>query len=205
VSSESTGARRVPSRVAQRSEAVELERFRRAKDAFFRADPASPLTPAQRQRFAGLAYFPFEPSLRIVAVLDRHVIPDEVGLQTTSGDLEPYRRVGVVGFRVGMRVTQVTVFRSRAGELFVPFRDATWGTETYPAGRYLEAEQRDDDRVMIDLNYAYNPYCAYNARWRCPLPPPENHLDVPLRAGERMFPDAEQAIDVGHRPPATAS
>lgn len=177
--------------------ARELELFRREKDDVFRTDPGSPLTPAQRARFGGLSYFPFDPSLRVVAPLDLHVTRVEVALQTTGGDVEPYLRVGVVGFWVGTRATQVTVFRSRSGELFVPFRDTTWGVETYAAGRYVEAERLPDDHVLLDFNYAYNPYCAYNARWRCPIPPAENDMDVPIRAGERAFPDTE------HLPPAS--
>ena len=73
-------------------------------------------------------------------------------------------------------------------ELFVPFRDATSGKETYGAGRYLEVESPGPDgRVRVDFNAAYNPYCAYNPDWSCPIPPGENWLSVPIRAGEKTF------------------
>jgi uncharacterized protein len=68
---------------------------------------------------------------------------------------------------------------------FVPFMDATSGTETYAAGRYIEAELDANGNIMIDFNEAYNPYCAYSPRWSCPIPPVENRLKVPLRAGEK--------------------
>src|SRR5205823_4054425 len=71
-------------------------------------------------------------------------------------------------------------------ELFVPFRDATSGQETYGAGRYLEIHAHGDN-VVIDFNYAYNPNCAYDPAWSCPLPPIENWLKVPIRAGEKAF------------------
>lgn len=71
--------------------------------------------------------------------------------------------------------------------LFIPFRDATGRTESYPAGRYVEAEPDGDGRWILDLNRAYNPYCAYNDAWRCPLPPVENWLDAQVRAGEQRF------------------
>lgn len=73
----------------------------------------------------------------------------------------------------------------------MPFRDATSGAETYGAGRYLEARTLGDDLVVLDFNSAYNPYCAYSAGWRCPLPPVENHLIVPMRVGEMRYWDAE--------------
>ncbi|NJO82052.1 MAG: DUF1684 domain-containing protein [Blastochloris sp.] len=75
------------------------------------------------------------------------------------------------------------------GGLLLPFADALAGSETYGAGRYLEPELLDDGRVLIDFNRAYNPYCAYNDGWSCPLTPAENRLSVAIRAGERIFPD----------------
>jgi len=71
-------------------------------------------------------------------------------------------------------------------DLFIIFKDATSGKETYGAGRYLDLD-RHGDEIVIDFNYAYNPYCAYNPDWSCPLPPAENWLKVPIRAGEKNF------------------
>ena len=78
----------------------------------------------------------------------------------------------------------------------MPFRDATSGAETYGAGRYLEARGLGRAGALLDFNYAYNPYCAYSQEWRCPIPPIENHLTVPIRAGEMRYREAD--------PPATA-
>lgn len=166
-----------------------LLRFRAQKDAYFATDPNSPLTPQQRARFHGLAYFPPNPALVVQAVVDGCGL-DEVALTTSCGDAQTYRHVGVAPFEVDATPAEITLFRSAKGNLFVPFRDATSRAETYEA-RYLEAVSLGGGRVLLDFNYAYNPYCAYSARWRCPLPPSGNSLAVPIRAGEMRFRDAE--------------
>ena len=84
----------------------------------------------------------------------------------------------------------LTVYRGGYGdEFFLPFADATTGRETYGAGRYLEVAVQEDGMHLVDFNHAYNPYCAYNPRWSCPIPPVENRLKVPIRAGEKLFQD----------------
>jgi hypothetical protein len=174
----------------------ELDDFRADKDGFFRYHPESPLTPEQRASFTGLAYFPEDPALAIEAPLDTDVDRDEViELQTTGGGTQAYRRAGKVRFEVEGRPAEITLYQSDLQhELFVPFRDATSGRETYGAGRYLEVEPPGPDGlVVVDFNMAYNPYCAYDPGWSCPIPPSENRLDVPIRAGERSFPDAPDA------------
>ena len=166
-----------------------LRHFRAMKDEFFATDPGSPLPARQRARFRGLAYF--EPNLDLVveAEIRASVASSEVDLVTSSGDTERYRRAGVVSFEIAGVPAAVTLFRSHHGELFVPFRDATSGTETHDAGRYLEARTLSNGHALLDFNYAYNPYCAYSSEWRCPIPPAENHLTVPIRAGEMRYGD----------------
>jgi uncharacterized protein len=179
---------------------TELEEFRAAKDAFFRDDARSPLTREQRSAFEGLAYFDEDPELVIrAALVTEGVDPAErIVMQTTTGDERVYRRAGKVRFEVGGEAAEVTLFSSRdMHELFLPFRDATSGAETYGAGRYLEVDPpASDGTVVVDLNYAYNPYCAYNPEWSCPIPPAENRLAVPIRAGERTFPGAYEVEGV---------
>jgi uncharacterized protein (DUF1684 family) len=167
----------------------ELDEFRRDKDEFFRDDPRSPLTPEQRANFAGLSYFPENPRLRIEAELGTGVDLDEdIVMQTTTGGTQVYRRAGKVRFEVDGQPAEITLYKSPdQHELFVPFRDATSGSETYGAGRYLEVGPPMDGRVVVDFNDAYNPYCAYNPEWSCPIPPGENWLAVPIRAGEKDF------------------
>jgi len=166
---------------------TELKRFRAEKDRVFRKEPHSPLTPEQRDAFAGLVYFDENPQLVINGTVDRDVEPGEVRMATSAGEEQVYQRYGVVRFRVDGEAAQVVLYASDdSDELFIPFRDATSGHETYGAGRYLEVHAHGDD-VTIDFNYAYNPNCAYDPAWSCPLPPAENWLKVPIRAGEKAF------------------
>jgi hypothetical protein len=177
----------------------ELEEFRKAKDEFFRDDPRSPLTPDQRAVFTGLSYYPESTVLRIEGQLDMDVDRDEqIVMQTTTGGTQVYRRAGKVQFQIDERSAEITLYESADQEdLFVPFRDATSGKETYGAGRYLEVERPNEGRVVVDFNDAYNPYCAYNPEWSCPIPPGENWLSVAVRAGEKDF--GAEPID-GDRP-----
>jgi uncharacterized protein (DUF1684 family) len=111
-------------------------------------------------------------------------------METTNGKEQVFRRYGIVHFEVDGAAAQVTLYSSAGShEVFLPFRDATSGKETYGAGRYLDLRAHGDE-VVIDFNYAYNPNCAYNPDWNCPLPPAENWLKVPIRAGEKTFPDS---------------
>ena len=173
----------------------ELTEFRTGKDTFFRDHPRSPLTSEQRASFDGLSYFPEDGAFAIRAPLQTEDVDrDElIAMQTTTGGQQVYRRAGVVRFEVDGEAAQVTLFASPdMHELFLPFRDRTSGSETYGAGRYLEVEPPGADGwVVVDFNLAYNPYCAYNPEWSCPIPPGENWLAVPIRAGEKTFRSVE--------------
>ena len=163
-----------------------LEDFRREKDDFFRSHPDSPLSADQRRSFSGLHYFPPNPALDLTLDLEPIEPVSEVEIQTTTGEIRLYERYGRISFMVDGRTVSLTVYRSE-GEFFLPFADALAGRETYGAGRYLEPELLPDGRLRVDFNLAYNPYCAYNARWSCPITPAENRLPVAVRAGEMTF------------------
>jgi len=166
----------------------DLQRFRTEKDHFFAHDHRAPLTHGQQHSFHGLEYFAENPQLVIRAKVDHDVASGEVRMATTNGQEQTYRRFGIVHFQVDGVDTLVTLYSSAGSDdLFLPFRDATSGKETYGAGRYLELHAHGDE-VVIDFNYAYNPNCAYNPEWDCPLPPGENWLKVPIRAGEKAIP-----------------
>ncbi len=167
-----------------------LDDYRRRRDAFFRNHPSSPLAPEQQARFTGLSYFPENQELVFVLEPKLFPEPDFVTLATTDGGERRYLRWARVTFAVAGRTVSLTVFRDpETGTLFLPFTDATSGTETYGAGRYLEPRLLPDGRLLLDFNYAENPYCSYNDNWACALPPPENRIPVPIRAGERRFED----------------
>jgi uncharacterized protein (DUF1684 family) len=107
-------------------------------------------------------------------------------MQTTTGDIQEYERYGKFEFMVGDQPAELTIYSSDAS-YFLPFVDSLAGKETYPAGRYLEPEPLGNGRFRVDFNLAYNPYCAYNEYWSCPLTPFENRLKIPIRAGEKLF------------------
>lgn len=165
---------------------VDYERFRREKDEFFRTSPHSPLTPDQQRAFVGLHYFPPNPELTLVVEVQEFPEKTFVSMQTTTGDVQSYERFGEFRFRVEGEEARLTLYRNEQG-FFLPFSDALAGKATYGAGRYLEPEKLADGRFAVDFNLAYNPYCAYNDGWSCPITPPENRLKVAIRAGERIF------------------
>lgn len=164
----------------------DLDVFRAKKDQFFAAHPQSPLTPEQKEGFTGLNYFPENPALRLDAVVDPFPEQTPIEMQTSTGSTQSYIRFGRLTFTVEGTEAALTVY-SDGDSFFLPFADALAGAETYPAGRYLEPEETAEDTLLIDFNLAYNPYCAYNEQWSCPITPPENRLRVPIRAGERLF------------------
>ena len=163
-----------------------LEAFRAEKDKFFATHPQSPLTVEQKRDFKGLSYFDEKPELRLEAQVDKFPEQQRFEMQTSTGQTQTYTRYGKIKFDLGGQVAELTIYESPHG-FFLPFIDGLAGEETYPAGRYLDPEPLPGNRLLVDFNLAYNPYCAYNDLWSCPLTPLENRLDVPIRAGEKLF------------------
>jgi uncharacterized protein (DUF1684 family) len=164
-----------------------LKAQRAQKDAYFRQNPYSPLEPEDRQKFSSLKYY--EPDLAFQYILQlQPADPEPITLQTNTGDEQIYNRIGTVQFEVDGEPARAAIYQSTdRNDLFLPFRDATSGKETYGAGRYLEPVDLGNGEVLVDFNLAYNPYCAYSPNFSCPLPPVENWLKVPIRAGEKKF------------------
>lgn len=159
---------------------------RKAKDEFFGTSHHSPLDHLAQEGFRGLNYFDPNPDL----VFKLEVEPGdstEVKVQTSDGQLRLYKRVGVVQFEIDGVATSLTLYSTGHSGLFVPFRDATSGTSTYGAGRYLDLDDPIDGVTTVDFNEAYNPFCVYNEAYSCPLPPIENWLTVPIEAGEMDY------------------
>lgn len=167
---------------------TELEEFRAEKDEFFGSHPQSPLTPEQKRNFTGLNYFPENEELCLEVVVEPLNDPQPIQMQTTTGSVQMYYRHGRFRFSVDGHETELTIYRGEHG-YFLPFVDSLAGQETYPAGRYLEPEELPGNRFLVDFNIAYNPYCAYNDSWSCPITPTENRLKVPIRAGEKIYHD----------------
>ena len=177
-----------------------VSQFRSRRDHLFKNHPQSPLEPEQRAQFTGLSYFAYDPAYRVRARIEDGP-GDEMLIDTGGADgAVRYRRAGRLAFEMNGVACGLTVLSlaQYAGGLFVPFKDATSGRETYGGGRYLFDTAKGTDgfvlevspgsrEVGIDFNFAYNPSCVYSPRWACPLAPPENTLPIPIRAGERMY------------------
>jgi uncharacterized protein len=163
-----------------------LAEFRKEKDDFFANHPNSPLTPEQKANFKGLSYFPENPALRLEIHVEPFAKQEQVQMPTSTGEVKSYTRRARFGFEVEGKPAELTLYNSPSG-LFLLFVDSLSDSETYGAGRYLEPEELPNGKILIDFNLAYNPYCAYNDMWSCPIPPAENRLDVPIRAGEKKF------------------
>ena len=167
--------------------------FRADKDEFFRSSPGSPLPAEERDAFKGLPDSPVDPALVFEGLALEPYSGDEpvrFQIPTTDNRLRPAERAGVFRFPLGGETRTLTAYRFEGdhddASLFVPVLDATSGTETYGAGRYLDLEPDEDGSWALDFNLLYHPSCVYDPRYSCPLTPAENRLAVPLRAGERL-------------------
>ena len=172
----------------------EITDFRKAKDQYFGGDQNPPLTNAQRNRFRGLEYFEENADLQFVLGVEEfpNDAKDLIQMVTSTGDTVPHIRWGQLRFYVNGEPVALVVYRSVGGDgYFLPFMDATTGEESYSHGRYLDLPSTDDGRLVVDFNYAYNPYCAYNPNWSCQIPLSENRLTVSITAGEKTYGDAE--------------
>lgn len=166
----------------------EWNEFRREKDDYFRTSRRSPLSAEQKASFRGLRYFPASEQWVFDVPLDRYASPKKVYLTTNTGEAQEYLNIGQVHFSVGGEGVTLQVYQStREDDYFIPFVDATAPEETYGAGRYLEPELVKEGWLRLDFNRAYNPYCAYNDLWSCPIPPVENRLKIRIEAGEMKF------------------
>jgi uncharacterized protein len=170
-----------------------IQEERTRKDEFFKVGEESPILVADRPTFSGLPYFGIDPSHRIPASLqEERTNPPVVILMATSKD-QPRRmqRVGVLQFALQGQPLTLSAFVEEGqslDRLFVPFGDLTNGLETYHGGRNLELDRTATGLYDLDFNRAYHPYCLYNSAYDCPIPPRENRLSIPIRAGERLKP-----------------
>jgi len=167
-----------------------LSRFRAQKDEYFMAGRGSPLPPGEASVFHGLKYFDPDPGYRLEAKLQRYTSPEAVMVATSKGTRQLFNRVGYFDLTVYGEPVLIQAYQSAERDdpaLFIPFRDATSGKESYGAARYLDLHVEHNDEYAVDFNYAYNPYCAYSEDYVCPLPPQENWLQVPIRAGEKKY------------------
>ena len=168
----------------------EIATWRSQKDAFMRGSDESPVPAGQRASFPPLPYFPVDEQYRVPAALKVVSSDQIIELSTSTGQMRRMRRIGTLTFTLKGQTLSLTAFAdvndSSLRRLFVPFGDLTNGTETYQGGRYLDLDRTASGIYDLDFNRAYNPFCVFDARYECPIPPRENRLKVPIRAGEKL-------------------
>jgi uncharacterized protein (DUF1684 family) len=183
---------------APKSYEEEIAAWRSHKDAEFRSGSDSPIPEAQRASFAGLRYFDIDPRFRVPAALAESAQSSQIiEMDTTAGNRERMRVIGKLEFTLNGHKRELTAFVPEAAidarRLFVPFGDATNRRDTYGGGRYLDLSRSATGLYDLDFNRAYNPFCVYDVRYECPLPPRENKLTIEITAGEKM-PSSKQPI-----------
>jgi uncharacterized protein (DUF1684 family) len=165
--------------------------WRKERDEFFKTHERSPFTPKEKKNFKGLKYFPFDSKYVCYAEIERYIFHINnpryyATFLTNKGTNKRYIRYGKVRFRLDGKDFSIEVYKSILSDsLFIPFKDETNGKETYGGGRYIDAEILPGYKMTLDFNMAYYPSCAYNEKFICVLPPKENVLAIPIRAGER--------------------
>lgn len=169
-----------------------IEKERDTKDRFMRTSAESPFANTPNE-YKGLNYYPPDVKYRVIASLHPVDNKKTVVLATNDGTEERYLEYAYAEFKfdgVSNRLLILEILEPGAfqGKLFLAFGDETSARETYGAGRYLDvAKKPGSNTITLDFNLAYNPYCAYNDSFTCPLPPRENLLSIPIRAGEKLY------------------
>jgi len=177
-----------------------LQHFRETRDELFAKHSQSALDQEQKEKFQSLGYFPYNPAMCVEANIEEDVEPHVLSVAMNAEEAMTMTVVGrlhfaLEGVKVALSLYWLNIY---GGGLFLPFRDTTSPAESYGGGRYLFDTIKGSDflpvpgvsrneRILLDFNYAYNPSCAYNDRWVCPLAPIENRLKVPVRAGEMKY------------------
>ena len=166
----------------------EVLKKREATDSFMRTSEESPFRTTE-DIYHGLSYFDPDPAYRVNADFNPISNGRIRKLPMSDGKEEMYQEYGFADFKLNGRAHRLLVLQSAGGlkNIFIPFADSTSGEDTYGAGRYLEVPEIGNGKILLDFNYAYNPYCAYSATYSCPLPPAENYIAISILAGEKNY------------------
>jgi uncharacterized protein (DUF1684 family) len=172
--------------------------YQRKLNSQYKDATTSPLKKKDLKNFKGLAFYPVDSSYIVTAKLERTPNEKAFKLPRTGGDKADYIQYGILTFALQGQELQLHLYRSLEemrdprykDYLFLPFTDDTSGDGSYGGGRYMdvfESKIADDDTVVLDFNNTYNPYCAYNDKYTCPIVPRKNHLDIAIKAGIKDF------------------
>lgn len=181
---------------AQTKHQLDIKRFQDELNAEYKDSKKSPLDTKSRKKFKRHDFFPVDSAYRVTATLNITENTPFFKMPTTGDRLPQYRKYGDLVFTLKGNNYTLPVYQSYdlmrlpayKDYLFLPFTDLTNGNSSYEAGRYIELRlPKTGNSIIVDFNKAYNPYCAYNLTYACPIVPAENHLDLPIESGVRYL------------------
>lgn len=172
--------------------------YQKKLNASFKDASRSPLKKKDLKNFKGLDFFPVSDEYVVVAKLIKTKNAPTFKMATTTNRKPLYKEYGKLQFTIQGKELELTIYQSQddlrdekyKDYLFLPFTDDTSGNESYGGGRYMDVmttDERSDGTIVLNFNNSYNPYCAYNDKYSCPLTPRKNHLDVEIKAGIKVF------------------
>lgn len=173
----------------------EIAAYRAEQNEHFSDTANSPLTPEGLANFHGLDFFPVDPNYKVEAQFVLNPDPQAFEMKTTTDRKPIYVKYGEAHFRLNGEDIVLEIYQSESAKkikefsehLFLPYKDLTNGNESYGGGKFLDLKIPEGDNIIIDFNKAYNPYCAYNHRYSCPIPPEVNHLNIAIPAGVKAY------------------
>jgi uncharacterized protein len=173
-----------------------IKKARFSKDSFYKSSPESPMDPKAKKELIALDYYEPDSTYHLTAHLELFEVPKSIMIMRTNSAAEEFYNLGNVVFKLKGTEYKLPVYQSAkyvkdpalANELFCPFTDETNGKETYKSGRFMDLTRKiGNNDIELDFNMAYNPYCAYNHDYNCPIPPPQSHLNTRIEAGEKAY------------------
>ncbi len=173
----------------------DIQKFREKQRASFLDKEESPLTAKGLKSFEGLAYYPIDLKYRVKATFKKHKAMKLFYMKTSTDRLPKYGRYAELSFVIDGKTYKLQAYQSQSligqeeyeNYLFIPFTDISSGDGSYGGGRYLDIDIPSGNEVILDFNKTYNPYCAYNSKYSCPIPPRENDLNVEILAGIKRY------------------
>lgn len=173
----------------------DIVKFQKKLNEEFKSAKESPLTEEDLKTFKSLDFFEIDTAYRVIAKLE--IIKDSKSfkMQTTTDRLPVYKIFAKASFEINGKPYILNIYQNEKliltadfeNHLFLPFTDQTNGNSSYGGGRYIDLKIPKEDSMVIDFNKSYNPYCAYNEKYSCPIPPQENHLDISINAGVKNY------------------
>lgn len=181
---------------AQESKLIkDAAKFQQKLNKEFSSKEKSPLSEADLENFESLDFFPIDSNFIVKAKLTFHENSKPFEMKTTTDRLPVYKLYATANFELSGKMYSLELYQNEKllltpdfeDYLFLPFTDDTNGDSSYGGGRYIDLRLPEGDSIVIDFNQSYNPYCAYNEKYSCPVPPKSNHLDTKITAGVKAF------------------